>query len=838
MRCCAAMNSTRTTTASTRRVVALVVVVGLLCMGGEASLPRSLNNSSISNAGNGFKGVSQYPSHTLVPGIPIVIHNATGETFPTFMFTSAPNTNLLARIRSSIPALDVAGSFQPNALDQSGDSLGVYISQPCGFKTWALPLVLSHGTSQCVYNTIARDVCPMVGCAESQNISFGVTVSSLSPQPFTLEVELVDPYVHVDQPKHVEVAPNTPSYLRFKLAPGTRYSVHATSNNTNVTCIVSIQNSDCPIYDLPSNIKFEGLYQSATEQAVFVIGEDMFAGGAEDVVIVLIMTPDDQCTTESKGFTVLVQELEENRSYTWPCLFVVTVFFVIPYLLFYLTKCCRKQHASPPDPATIAEVQPLTATPSTNSTSDTYQDKYGGTGDEARDKPSASLEAISSTPETPLESSSAMGNRQFEFHKMHYDPLHARMRWMKPDLRITDLSQKPSWYQARKFGNHPKYLLILVVFYVLPVSQLVYVQLKDFNEGNQDLCFYNFLCSRPLWRFFSFNSIFSNFGYITLGILFVLVVNRQSYDLPTTRHGIPRHRGLFRAIGFAIAAEGIFSACYHVCPSTVNFQFDVSFMYIISTLMLLALYTRRHSDIQPHAHVVYGWIALLIFLVVIGVYNANRAFYAVILVLSIPISMLASLQVYYLGMWGLFPSKDTKEYIGEHDDSLSCFLCEPGVLSKLFQCKARRRNRLLLLLAMNGMTWLIIILALIENVQDVPTVFLALSIVNLLIYLVYYMVMKARCKERFTVGPIIMAVLSFVLWIVAGVLFISKSTNSLLDAAHSRALNQECVFLDFFDTHDLWHMFSAFGLFCSAWLLLVLDNDIDPSIERAQLNVF
>lgn len=43
---------------------------------------------------------------------------------------------------------------------------------------------------------------------------------------------------------------------------------------------------------------------------------------------------------------------------------------------------------------------------------------------------------------------------------------------------------------------------------------------------------------------------------------------------PTTQEcGIPKHFGLFYAMGTALMMEGLLSACYHVCPNYTNFQF-------------------------------------------------------------------------------------------------------------------------------------------------------------------------------------------------------------------------------------------------------------------------
>ena len=39
--------------------------------------------------------------------------------------------------------------------------------------------------------------------------------------------------------------------------------------------------------------------------------------------------------------------------------------------------------------------------------------------------------------------------------------------------------------------------------------------------------------------------------------------------------------------------EGVLSGCYHICPTKVNFQFDTTFMYVISVLLFLKVYQFR-----------------------------------------------------------------------------------------------------------------------------------------------------------------------------------------------------------------------------------------------------
>lgn len=58
---------------------------------------------------------------------------------------------------------------------------------------------------------------------------------------------------------------------------------------------------------------------------------------------------------------------------------------------------------------------------------------------------------------------------------------------------------------------------------------------------------------------------------------------------------------------------------YHVCPSQQNFQFDTSFMFIIAVLNLIKIYQTRHADINPHSARTFSFLALIIFITVVGV---------------------------------------------------------------------------------------------------------------------------------------------------------------------------------------------------------------------------
>ncbi|GBO43570.1 SID1 transmembrane family member 1, partial [Araneus ventricosus] len=95
-------------------------------------------------------------------------------------------------------------------------------------------------------------------------------------------------------------------------------------------------------------------------------------------------------------------------------------------------------------------------------------------------------------------------------------------------LFVSDLARKKEKYLSDRTKVYSWNLLTIAIFYGLPVVQLVYINQRIVNmTGNQDLCYYNFLCSHQVGVFSDFNHVYSNIGYVMLGILFLLLVGRR-----------------------------------------------------------------------------------------------------------------------------------------------------------------------------------------------------------------------------------------------------------------------------------------------------------------------
>ncbi len=169
--------------------------------------------------------------------------------------------------------------------------------------------------------------------------------------------------------------------------------------------------------------------------------------------------------------------------------------------------------------------------------------------------------------------------------------------------------------------------------------------------------------------------------------------------------------------------------------------------------------------------------------------------------------------------------------------------CASGILACNFKRALRairpaRRSRAILLLSFNILNLIAATAGLIYQWADVSTFFLGVVIANFMVYLLYYFIMKVFIvREHLNATPFVSFILSFLFWIPA-LYFFTRGLTSWVDTpAVSREGNQPCTLLDFFDSHDVWHMLSSGGLFFGSVALLTLDDDL-VDVERYKIPVF
>ena len=107
--------------------------------------------------------------------------------------------------------------------------------------------------------------------------------------------------------------------------------------------------------------------------------------------------------------------------------------------------------------------------------------------------------------------------------------------------------------------------------------------------------------------------------------------------------------GVNYALGAALVMEGIMSAVYHVCPTTLAFQFDTTFMYLIAILMFVKLFQGRHPDISPNAFSAYMILGVALVLEAFSFYFHGLAFWIVFCTIYMGFVVLFCAVAYSLG---------------------------------------------------------------------------------------------------------------------------------------------------------------------------------------------
>uniref|UniRef100_A0A8C6MLF6 SID1 transmembrane family member 2 n=1 Tax=Nothobranchius furzeri TaxID=105023 RepID=A0A8C6MLF6_NOTFU len=671
------------------------------------------------------------------------------------------------------------------------------IRQKQAVMSFQVPLIL-RGLYQrkYPYKHVARTLCQPPTRAASETQYFFVDVSTLSSQGthYQLRVSRVESFtLQTDEKFSFTASPSQPQYFKYVFPDGVDAVILKVNSDMAFPCsVMSVQDIQCPVYDLDNNVAFIGMYQTMTKKGAITVQRKDFPSNSFYVVLV-VKTEDEACGgplrlyplrpdelidagNRTKILDVMVSPAINSEKYVMGMLFCLGIFLSF-YLLTLLVAC----------------VENNVARSRQESLSSVEEDDYDTLDDIDSDK---------------------------------------NIVRTKKYLCVSDLARKDKRILSKKYQIYFWNIATIAVFYALPVIQLVITYQTAVNKtGNQDLCYYNFLCAHPLGVLSAFNNILSNLGYVMLGLLFLLIVLKREivhkralvrHNLSALECGIPKHFGLYYAMGTALMMEGFLSGCYHVCPNYTNFQFDTSFMYMIAGLCMLKLYQKRHPDINASAYTAYACLAAVIFFSVLGVLfgKGNTAFWIVFSVIHILATLLLSTQLYYMGRWRL----------------------DAGVLRRIVSiiytdCIRQCSGPMYIVTLLVGFLLCSAAYGLIERPNDFASYLLAIAICNLLLYFAFYIIMKLRSGERIKCLPLVCILFTAIVWGFALYFFFQGLSTWQKTPAESREHNRDCILLSFFDDHDIWHFLSSIAMFGSFLVLLTMDDDLD-TVQRDKIYVF
>uniref|UniRef100_A0A2K6C2D2 SID1 transmembrane family member 2 n=1 Tax=Macaca nemestrina TaxID=9545 RepID=A0A2K6C2D2_MACNE len=160
----------------------------------------------------------------------------------------------------------------------------------------------------------------------------------------------------------------------------------------------------------------------------------------------------------------------------------------------------------------------------------------------------------------------------------------------------------------------------------------------------------------------------------------------------------------------------------------------------------------------------------------------------------------------------------------------------------------RTYDRMVLLVMGNVINWSLAAYGLIMRPNDFASYLLAIGICNLLLYFAFYIIMKVNpllsgerdgpgSTEGIKLIPLLCIVCTSVVWGFALFFFFQGLSTWQKTPAESREHNRDCILLDFFDDHDIWHFLSSIAMFGSFLVLLTLDDDLD-TVQRDKIYVF
>lgn len=307
------------------------------------------------------------------------------------------------------------------------------------------------------------------------------------------------------------------------------------------------------------------------------------------------------------------------------------------------------------------------------------------------------------------------------------------------------------------------------------------------------------------------------------------------------RHRAEAHKRKFSfSIGYAFAwallFEGLFSTLYHLCPSKITFQFDTAFMFIISGLIVVVMYNGIKIRSCPEDGEARGnvgapnfflaFIVPLYILNYLGSLNHSKEGLIPTVAWAVPLALWCFIIVNWVGYKLYF--EDWKWY-----SLLLEFICKWKCNSKCIGLKI-------------GVSIAVGLLCFMTITDSLPQALLITCIAES-VFVIMMKVCYRNCSGRewececdcecngeccckcecfswkcfFTWMTWIYVLITIAVLVVAFVIFKAFPTTDKANTPEkSRNENHECIWLGFFDYHDIWHILSSFGLLMGAHLLM------------------
>ncbi|KAF2901357.1 hypothetical protein ILUMI_04829 [Ignelater luminosus] len=774
----------------------------------------------------------------------------------------------------------------------------VMVRQQRQATSWEIPLLVKSREGMLSFSNTSRTLCHNninsiaqisgrklhgnIGSSDSlqrngfyKHLTISVSTVCNVPVNVTIRVEeQTNFYIEQEKNYSMIISPSQPKYFYYKYnktedSENAKPVILEVDSNDDTCLTMSIQNATCPVFDLNEDITYEGKYETIKKRGGVIIKKHEYPQG---FFIVFVAKGDNYDCGEKMSLiplqiersrvipvnhisrvTFLIREGITKTDYlkytfiTLGILFGLCLLFGITSLASLYLQIKRRNNnrneenrqlinsSLTQDEDSVIYYEPI----DDNDFQISHENIITTATVHGNLEPTDHQETLTESHNSLYQSCQTYDTNDQNVEKENLENSVTlktkRLKLAKPTLH--DLVIKKPRLIYKESTNYCLNVITVGIFYGIPVVQLVVIHTRLMDEtGNLDICYYNFLCAHPYSVFNDYNHVLSNIGYIFFGLLFLLITVVKEYKMPYSENcGIPKHYGMYYAMGIALTMEGILSGCYHMCPNQSNFQFDTSFMYVMAVLCITKLYQNRHPGINANAYFTFLLLAIAVLIATVGILNGHLWIWIILIVLYTVLCIFLAAKIYF---------------INESRCGLSMFL------------ETKRSEGLLKALTPLRKTWfsyltgavviniVMVLMGFFFHAHDIDfgTFLLFLLMGNAVIYTSFYIFMKfsiaryqkkhdKEATEKPTLESLCYLFLAIITWGVAFRFFLMNSSQWMVSPAESRQRNTHCVAMDFYDNHDIWHFSSASALFFSFMLLLTLDDNLIDT-PRNEIIVF
>ena len=447
-------------------------------------------------------------------------------------------------------------------------------------------------------------------------------------------------------------------------------------DSKNVCIIVGAYSNTCPFKDNAERIRNSEIWFTMLERGAMTIRSETHHFNSAFYISILVMDdatcrlPDDldytRATNRTKELSVSIVRMKSYDSYTEPIVvaaFVCLVFAVMAMICMGLKTYGKEleERSNGDDTAVGGNGEVASAN---------QMDTSVGGGTEGADvidgDPDASQSMqpmMTGEDREDIEHLKQLCIEALPKDSTRMDRVTKGVKRLNKKAKLSDMTQilkEDTWFRRNRSRIYCYLVPLLSLFYAIPSLQYVFLVKKSENmTGTLDLCFHNFECSKPFNVFSDFNHVISNLSYLIFGLAFIACVAIKSHRLPknqnnkndhTSDTGILQQLSIFYAMGFAVIFQGLFSVCYHVCPTNHSLQFDSTMMYVMLMLGCVKIYQFRHPDANANAYSFFYTLAAILMVEAITLYTSSWIIYILFILFYIGMTIFIAVDCYYVGI--------------------------------------------------------------------------------------------------------------------------------------------------------------------------------------------